>query len=89
VDECKPLPGTPSRLHSIIPPAADPTNPAVASSIPKGPADMLDNIAEWYYYAVRVGVAHGDLDFLELIDGRAYKLQCRSVCRTRQTEMYG
>ena len=37
-------------------------------------------------YAARVGGADGDLDLLELLYGRPHKLQCRSVCRTRQTE---
>jgi len=37
-------------------------------------------------YAVLVGGANEDLDLLELIDGRSYKLQCRSACRTRQAE---
>ena len=35
------------------------------------------------YYADRVWGANGDLDLLELIDGRSYKLQCRSSYRTR------
>jgi len=39
-----------------------------------------------YTYAVLVGGANGDLDLLELIDGRSYTLQCRSACRTRQAE---
>ena len=34
-------------------------------------------------YADREGVSNGDLDVLELIDGRSYKLQCRSASRTR------
>ena len=38
------------------------------------------------YYAVLVGGANGDLDLLELIDSRSYKLQCSSVSRTRETE---
>jgi len=39
-------------------------------------------------YADRVGGAIGDLDLLELIDGSHDKLQCRSVCHTRQTATY-
>jgi len=37
-------------------------------------------------YAVLVWGSNEYLDFLELIDGLSYKLQCRSVCCTRQTE---
>jgi len=37
-------------------------------------------------YAVVVGEANGDLDLLELIDGRSHKLQCRSAARTREAE---
>jgi hypothetical protein len=38
------------------------------------------------FYAVLVGGANGDQDLLELIDGRSYELQCRTVSRTRETE---
>ena len=37
-------------------------------------------------YAVLVGGTNGDLEVLELIDGRSYTLQCRLDCRTRQAE---
>ena len=30
--------------------------------------------------------SNGDLDFLMSIDGRSYRLQCRSACRTQQAE---
>jgi len=33
-----------------------------------------------------VGRANGDLEWLELIDGRPYKLQCRFSYRTRELE---
>jgi hypothetical protein len=38
------------------------------------------------HYTVLVGGANGDMDLLELIDGRSYKLQWRSVSRTRETD---
>ena len=38
------------------------------------------------HYAVLVGGANGDLDLLQLIDGRSYELQCRSNSRTRELE---
>ena len=37
-------------------------------------------------YADQLRRANGDLDLLELIDGRSYKLQCRSASRTREAE---
>ena len=40
-----------------------------------------------WYYADRVGVANWDLDFLDLIDGRSYKLQCRSASRAREADV--
>ena len=36
------------------------------------------------YYQVLMGGAHGNLDLLELIDGRSYTSQCGSASRTRE-----
>ena len=33
-------------------------------------------------------VANGDWDLPDVIDGRSYRLQCRSACRTLQAENY-
>jgi len=35
-------------------------------------------------YADRVGGANGDLDLLELIDGRLFKLENKISCRSRR-----
>ena len=34
-------------------------------------------------YAILVGGANGELDLLELIDGRSYDVQCRSASEIR------
>ena len=47
---------------------------------------FLRNTSQAWAYAVLTGGANGDLDLLEFMDGRSYKLQCRSHSRTREFE---
>jgi hypothetical protein len=54
----------------------------VVSSFTSSREDIL-NLS---YYAILVGGANGDLDLLELTDGRSYESQCRPACRSRQAE---
>ena len=41
------------------------------------------------YYADWLGGSNGDLDLLELIDGRSYKGRCRSASEIREAESMG
>jgi len=71
-----PPPGPPCTGWRRARPAAGPCSRVIKTKRSKRYRSMT-------YYADRVGGANGDLDLLEFIVGRSYKLQCGSGYRTR------
>jgi len=52
-----------------------------------GPRDgSVEQFCAQTLCADQVGGSNGNLDFIDFMDGRSYKLQCTSACRTQQAE---